>query len=332
MELKFELGELLERGSFGEVYKIKNFDNYDNWRELKLLGKTEEEKIKARKEIKKNYVIKIIKLGSYGIINFLEPYILLRLNNEYISESLDIQYEKGLLKILMLEADCSLDVYIKKNKMLRSEKFSIAKQLSRGVNFLHSYNILHGDIKPNNILKYDKIFKLTDFGMSKLCEINFTTDIIYTDIYRPPEIRDCILDLRSDMWALGCVIYEVWTKKKYFTYLNGEKVHTNFIPQKDNINPIISTLLNVKIEERLNSRGLCILLGVKDYEKEKSKKINFNFNGIKDYYSTDQSENVLVRKKIYGQQKTIKVSERWKEIESDICNNKKFDFDEFAEN
>lgn len=312
MIFNFELGELLNKGSFGEVYKVKNHE------ELKTLNKDKGKII--------NYAIKIIKLGNYGIVNFLEPYILLHLNNKYISKSFDIQYEKKLLKILMIEADCSLSDYIIKNKIVKEKKYSIIKHISLGVNFLHSYNILHGDIKPENILKYKNVFKLTDFGMSKLCEINFTTDKLYTDIYRPPEINDYIIDLKSDMWALGCVIYEVWTKKKYFSYHNGEKIHTEIIPLKDDINLIVLNLLKINIKERLNSENLCILLNIKNYKKEKINKINFNFKGIKNYYRTIYPEDVLVRKKFYGNLKTIKVSERWKEIEVDICNNKKFNF------
>ena len=89
-------------------------------------------------------------------------------------------------------------------------------QISQGLNCIHQQNIAHLDIKPSNILVFeDNILKITDFGISKAIptekSINATR---WTHSYAPPEYfegRKFLLE--PDIWALGCVFYELCTNK-----------------------------------------------------------------------------------------------------------------------
>lgn len=79
--------------------------------------------------------------------------------------------------------------------------------------------ILHRDLKPENIfLDGDKAVKLGDFGLSKIMQSHdFASTYVGTPFYMSPEI--CAAEkytLKSDIWALGCIVYELCTKEPPF--------------------------------------------------------------------------------------------------------------------
>jgi len=79
--------------------------------------------------------------------------------------------------------------------------------------------ILHRDLKPENIfLDGDKAVKLGDFGLSKLMQSHdFASTYVGTPFYMSPEI--CAAErytLKSDIWAVGCIMYELCTRDPPF--------------------------------------------------------------------------------------------------------------------
>lgn len=101
-------------------------------------------------------------------------------------------------------------------------------QIARALAYIHSLNIWHRDIKPNNILWYkDGRIKLADFGLARLGSVagNMYSDRVYTLPYRAPEIilchatlsGKCNYDDRADVWALGCTFVELVIGKRLFT-------------------------------------------------------------------------------------------------------------------
>ena len=332
----YKLGRLLGKGAFGEVYELLD------------------------KKDKKDKVIKFIKLSYYGIDNYLECYVLLNLKHKNLLSSYQISLEKNTLKMVFDKAECTLFDQIYNREYFN--KYEVAKNLTEGLSYLHSHNILHGDIKPENVLcfsiitqlensrnsfrrrskyiKKHKIWKLADFGMARLCSISFTTDMIYTDIYRPPEIYNYTIDLKSDIWALGCTFYEIWCREKYFTFTricSSERdginsgtgtFHINKLNKEEKIYNIIKEMMRRDFQNRITSKELCEKLGckMKEIDEEKHKIINnINLKKIEDYYNLDENNSATLKKKIYGQTKKKKTDERWKEIEEDIVN-RKFNF------
>ena len=97
-------------------------------------------------------------------------------------------------------------------------------------------NIIHRDIKTQNIFM-TKIglvrniniqIKLGDFGISKTLEntSDFTKSFLGTPYFLSPEIcKGSIYNYKSDIWMLGCVLYELCTFKKPFS---GETFHVIF--------------------------------------------------------------------------------------------------------
>ena len=106
------------------------------------------------------------------------------------------------------------------------------KQIASAIQFLNKNNIIHGDIKPNNIVFKDKTYQkiiLVDFGNSITTEdINTNYNInsnLQTISYRAPEIyinKFCSskqhLNYKIDIWSLGCVLYEMTFKKRLFVF------------------------------------------------------------------------------------------------------------------
>ncbi len=94
----------------------------------------------------------------------------------------------------------------------------IFRQLSSCLIYLHSFNIFHGDIKPENImLKYPEdlnTIKLIDFGFSQRLQYGEVVTTAYGTValsnqylYLAPEILMGHSDIRADNWALGVVLY-----------------------------------------------------------------------------------------------------------------------------
>ncbi|PKV83986.1 protein kinase-like protein [Streptomyces sp. TLI_146] len=96
----------------------------------------------------------------------------------------------------------------------------IAEQLSSALAYTHQQGIVHRDLKPANIMRLpDGTVKILDFGIARLgADIGFTSRLTGTGIamgtphYMSPEqIGGAPVDHRSDLYSLGCVLYELAT-------------------------------------------------------------------------------------------------------------------------
>ena len=102
---------------------------------------------------------------------------------------------------------------------------SIVEQASEGLYYLHSKGYVHCDIKPDNVLlSRDWDVKLIDFTIAKKIKTGFgkffagKTKVEGTRSYMSPEqIRGGTLDPRSDIYSMGCMIYELITGKAPYT-------------------------------------------------------------------------------------------------------------------
>lgn len=111
----------------------------------------------------------------------------------------------------------------------------IAKQIAEAVEVAHERNIIHRDLKPSNVkITHEGIVKVLDFGLAKVLEGDSTpTDlshsptlikgtqagvILGTAAYMSPEqAKGKVVDKRSDIWAFGCVLFELLTGRQTFS-------------------------------------------------------------------------------------------------------------------
>ena len=91
-----------------------------------------------------------------------------------------------------------------------------------GVKALHSKKILHRDLKSANIfLTKDYSLKIGDFGISKVLERSSAITCIGTPLYLSPEVcNNQPYSYGSDMWALGCILFEMCTLRYPFEASN----------------------------------------------------------------------------------------------------------------
>jgi eukaryotic-like serine/threonine-protein kinase len=108
--------------------------------------------------------------------------------------------------------------------------FSIALQVAASLSDAHACSIVHRDLKPDNVMLQDRgrhkdVVRVLDFGIAKLRDDNRATqqamtqagDMLGTPQYMAPEqIRGETIDGRTDVYALGCLIYEMVTARLPF--------------------------------------------------------------------------------------------------------------------
>jgi serine/threonine protein kinase len=108
-----------------------------------------------------------------------------------------------------------------KKIMPASEIIDISKQICRGLRYAHSQNVIHRDIKPQNILiDKENVARLSDFGIAKIfssSNITLTGVTVGTPEYMSPEQAEGEnVDTKSDIYSMGIVIYEMLTKRPPF--------------------------------------------------------------------------------------------------------------------
>src|ERR1044072_3921312 len=128
----------------------------------------------------------------------------------------------------------TLRARIKKGPLGPADALDIGIQVAGALSSTHGVGIIHRDIKPDNImLRQDGIVKVLDFGLAKLSrERQIETDslaptqnfintaygmVLGTAHYMSPEqARGMELDARTDIWSLGCVLYEMISGRQAF--------------------------------------------------------------------------------------------------------------------
>ncbi len=121
----------------------------------------------------------------------------------------------------------TLSSFLKKKHFCISEKkiCEIMKQIGEGISYLHSFGIIHRDIKPDNILITNKNeIKIIDFGLSKIIGNTEKTNEGYGTLhYAAPEILLRIpYGKEIDIWALGILLFYILTGRNPFIGINED--------------------------------------------------------------------------------------------------------------
>ena len=196
----------LGKGTYGIVYKArsKNDNNIYVIKQISLTGLTKDQKNEVKQESE----------------------ILKKIKSKYVVKYYDSFEEEDKLNIVMEYCECGdLSEFIdsqEKTKVLLKEdeiwKFFI--KITLGLADIHKLKILHRDLKSLNIfLKQGKDVRVGDLGVAKvLNQTFFAKTFIGTPYYLSPEIcEDKPYNDKSDVWALGCILYELCTYHHPFT-------------------------------------------------------------------------------------------------------------------
>ncbi|XP_052245877.1 serine/threonine-protein kinase 36-like isoform X2 [Dreissena polymorpha] len=188
--------ELIGEGSFGKVYKgrKKYTGQIVAIKFIPKVGKPEKELRNLRREID----------------------IMRNLHHENIIEMSDSFETDKEVAVVTDYAEGELFQILEDDGNLPEEQVQhIAAQLVSALYYLHSHRILHRDMKPQNILLgKGGIVKLCDFGFARAMSFNtlVLTSIKGTPLYMSPElVEEKPYDHTADLWALGCILYELFT-------------------------------------------------------------------------------------------------------------------------
>ena len=170
--------------------------------------------------------IKVLKSEFSDDINFVtkfrtEAQSAAGLEHPNIVNIYDVGSENGMHYIVMEYVEgITLKTYIeKKGQLSFKEAVSIAIQVGRGIEAAHNKNIIHRDIKPQNIMiSTEGKVKVTDFGIARAATSNtISSDVMGSVHYSSPEqARNGFVDGKSDIYSLGIVMYEMVTGRVPF--------------------------------------------------------------------------------------------------------------------
>jgi serine/threonine protein kinase/Tfp pilus assembly protein PilF len=144
------------------------------------------------------------------------------LDHPHICTVHEIDEAEGKTFIAMAYIDGqSLKEKIEAGPLEINEAVEVTLQVAEGLKEAHDKGITHRDIKPANIMLTKKgQAKIMDFGLAKLeweADLTKTATILGTVAYMSPEqARGEKVDIRTDIWSLGCVFYEMLTGQRPF--------------------------------------------------------------------------------------------------------------------
>ena len=220
----YEIGTLIGAGGMGEVYRATDT------------------------HLKRAVAIKVLPSSVDADPERLarferEAQVLASLNHPNIAQIFAIERLESARALIMELVDGeTLAERIARGPLPVDETLSIARQIAEGIEAAHDRGVVHRDLKPSNVkLRPDGTVKVLDFGLAKALEpiVPGTPNasasptitspaataagvLLGTAAYMSPEqARGLIADKRSDVWAFGCVMYEMLTGRRPF---DGETI------------------------------------------------------------------------------------------------------------
>lgn len=217
---KYRVVGLIGSGGMGTVYRVTHLQLHSDLA-LKIIDVHKQTELAIRRfhqEAVTTAQLKhpnLVAVHDFGIYDDEQPYLVMDLiQGETLSAMLK---QKGAL---------SIDYVV-----------PLAIELAKGLRYAHSLGVVHRDIKPGNIiiLKPDEkptlgSVKIVDFGIAKLAqsedgqmqELTRTGEIFGSPIYMSPEqCQGSTIDQRTDIYALGCVLFECLTGSPPFLAENA---------------------------------------------------------------------------------------------------------------
>ena len=203
----FKIIKELGKGSYGTVYTVKSLINSN----IYVMKKMELNHLNPRQQVECYREVSILKKVSHkNIIKYYSSFL-----------------EKNILYIIMEYAELgdlySLIKHYKKHSKFFSELdlWKISSEILSGLDYLHSHNIIHRDIKCLNLfITKDRHIKIGDLGVSAFSSggENFHYTRVGTPLYISPElVKQKPYDYKTDIWSFGCSLYHLACLEPPFT-------------------------------------------------------------------------------------------------------------------
>ncbi|GAB3698387.1 hypothetical protein GCM10027592_23400 [Spirosoma flavus] len=169
--------------------------------------------------------------------------------------------ERPALVIEWVEGQSLDEVIRRRDRLSNDEATRIIKQLANAIAHLHQMGIIHRDLKPSNVrIQPNGQVKLVDFGIAKsrltpqLTKVGHTVGT--TEFMAPEQFRGQV-DAKSDVWALGVLLYEMTTGHLPFDAANPlllrHQIERGQFTRPQMLNPALSPELATLIGSCLNA-------------------------------------------------------------------------------
>jgi len=303
----FNILSKIGEGSYSTVLKVQRIEDGNIYalKRVKFYKLSEKEKENALNEIRILASVKNKNVISYKEAFFDEKDSSLGIVMEYA--------DKGDLFQLITERKKT------KNYFTEQEVWKIFIQLLNGLKALHDFKILHRDIKSANVFLFKGgICKLGDLNVSKVARKGLGYTQTGTPYYASPEVwEEKPYDSKSDVWSLGCVMYETITLRPPFQAKSMEELYKKVmrgnyprIPTKysEDLSDAIKLMIQVEAGARPSCEELLKMPMI-------TKRIEF-FNNNKDIDITEE-QNESINKK-FELLKTIMVPNKLENLAKNL--------------
>lgn len=217
---KYQILSVLGRGGMGTVYRVKQMFLGKEFA-LKLLDLHNLSDVSVRRfhqEARTAAQLRhpnLVEVHDFGMLDNVQPYLVM-----------DLIDGPSLAQLLKKRTTLPVDYAVK-----------LCIQIAFGLLYAHEQGVVHRDIKPGNIIVLNHgqtvtegSIKIVDFGIAKLMqseegeiqELTKTGEIFGSPIYMSPEqCKGTAIDRRSDIYSLGCVMFECLTGSPPFVAENA---------------------------------------------------------------------------------------------------------------
>ncbi|NXI24923.1 NEK11 kinase, partial [Sterrhoptilus dennistouni] len=301
---RYTIQRKLGNGSFGSVYLV-NDRKAKQGEKLKVLKEISVGNLKPNETVEANLEAQLLsKLDHPSIVKFYSSFV------ERDSFCIITEYCEGG------DLDFKIQEYKDSGKMFtQTQVIDWFIQLLLGVNYMHERRILHRDLKAKNIFLKDSLLKIGDFGVSCLLmgSCDLATTFTGTPYYMSPEVlKHQGYNTKSDIWSLGCILYEMCCMNHAFTGQNFLSVvlkivegETPSLPDRypSKLNAVLCSMLS----KNPSLRPAAAEILKSPYIDEQLKKIRYKFTNmtVKDEALNWQKETApifgAVQKKVHLQ-------------------------------
>ncbi|NWZ21273.1 NEK11 kinase, partial [Asarcornis scutulata] len=242
---RYTIERKLGNGSFGSVYLVSD-KKAKQGDKLKVLKEISVGDLKPNETVEANLEAQLLsKLDHPSIVKFYASFV------ERDSFCIITEYCEGG------DLDFKIQEYKQSGKVFTQRQIiDWFIQLLLGVNYMHERRILHRDLKAKNIFLKNNLLKIGDFGVSRLLmgSCDLATTFTGTPYYMSPEaLKHQGYNTKSDIWSLGCILYEMCCMDHAFSGHNFLSVvvkivegDTPSLPDRypSKLNAVLSSMLN----------------------------------------------------------------------------------------
>ena len=287
----YKIQKRLGVGSYGTVYQVSHKDSNQIYviKQISLYDLTQEEISNVKMEAK----------------------ILKTINSKYVVKYFDSFEENNHLNIVMEYCNGGdLGEYLESKKE-KNEKINedlvwlIFIKITLGLAAIHKLKILHRDLKTLNIFLCNNLeIKIGDLGVAKILNNSgsFAKTLIGTPYYLSPELcEEKPYNNKSDIWALGCIIYELCTFQHPFSAKSQAGLIIKILKENPEVignyySIELQNIINNIFEKNMEKRPSCFDILTNDIILNKAKNFGL-LNEISKLYPEFHKINLLINNK-----------------------------------